>query len=75
MGRYMGALLCAGCVGLVMLVAPGLAVPESLDRRETVAALTLQRGHLPHVSLSDELTIILVGTALIGVASLVRRAS
>jgi hypothetical protein len=72
MRRYIGALLCAACV---MVVAPGVAVTEPLDRPETIAALTLQRGHLPHVSLSDELTIILVGTALIGVAALVRRAS
>ncbi len=70
MRRLIGALLCAGCV---MFVIPGAAVPEPRDRPGTVAGLSVQRSPIRPVFLSDELTIILVGTGLIGLAALVRR--
>jgi hypothetical protein len=69
MRRVIAALLCAGCI---VFATPGAAVPEPL---ETLAALSVARGPLlSRVALSDEVTIMLVGTALIGLAALVRRA-
>lgn len=70
MSRFIAALLCAGCI---VFATPGAAVPEPVTRHDGIAAQAMPGGPLPRVSLSDEMTIILVGTALIGLAALVRR--
>jgi hypothetical protein len=69
MGRVIAALVCTGCI---VVATPGAAVPEPL---ETLAALSVAPGPLmSQVTVSDEVTIMLVGTALIGLAALLRRA-
>ena len=72
MRRYLVAFICAGCV---MLVTTSGAVQDPRDRAEAVTTVAVQRVSLPAVSLSDEMTMVLVGTALIGLASLVRRSA
>jgi hypothetical protein len=58
-----------------MLVTTSGAVQDPRDRPEAVTTVAVQRVSLPAVSLSDEMTMVLVGTALIGLASLVRRSA
>ena len=58
-----------------MLVTTSAAVQDPRDRPEGVTTVAVQRVSLPAVTLSDEMTMVLVGTVLIGLASLVRRSA
>ena len=68
-------LLFAFIAGLLAIMAP-LATADTPDH-ETVASapVAVQRVSLPSVELSDEMSMVLVGTALIGLAAAVRRAA
>ena len=68
-------LLFAIIAGLLSIMAP-LAVADTPDD-ETVGSATVavQRVHVPSLELSDEVSMVLVGTALIGLAAAVRRAA
>ena len=68
-------LLFAFIAGLLAIMAP-LATADTPDD-ETVASapVAVQRVSLPSVELSDEMSMVLVGTALIGLAAAVRRAA
>ena len=72
MRKYFGTLMVAGIVGLV-------AGPAHAERttEESVAAGTVavQRINLPGAGIRDEAAMVLVGTALIGLAAAVRRAA
>jgi hypothetical protein len=65
-------------VGLVALAAPAAARPDSPDTAEAAAApapVAFQRVALPFTRMRDEAAMVLVGTALIGLAAAVRRAA
>jgi hypothetical protein len=72
-------IVCLMFIGVVALcVAPVLATgrpsqDEGGDRPDT--AVAVQRVNLPASGLRDEAAMVLVGTALIGLASAVRRAA
>ena len=68
-------LLFAIIAGLLAIMAP-LAVADTPDD-ETVGSATVavQRVHVPSLELSDEVSMVLIGTALIGLAAAVRRAA
>lgn len=71
MRRVLRGVICAGC--LVAASAPLGAAPDGQE--DTSAALAVQ--HVPGhpVGVRDELAMVLVGSALIGVAAAVRRAA
>jgi hypothetical protein len=68
-------LLFALIAGVLAIMAP-LALADTPDD-ETVASapVAVQRVTVPSVELSDEVSMVLVGTALIGLAAAVRRAA
>lgn len=74
MRRHFGTLLFAGLVS--MAAVPALA--EDTKDLETVtapSAVAVQRVSGPATGLRDEAAMVLVGTALIGLAAAVRRAA
>jgi len=68
-------LLFAAIAGMLAIMAP-MAVADTPDD-QTVGAtpVAVQRVNMPWVDLSDEAAMVLVGTALIGLAAAVRRAA
>lgn len=74
MGRLVVSLMFAGLVALLM--APVFAAPSvSDDAPSAGATVAVQRVNLPDTGLRDEAAMVLVGTALIGLAAAVRRAA
>ncbi len=74
MRRYLASLAFAGCFA----VATPLAAAPTADRDTPSAANTavaVQQMHVPAHGLRDEVAMVLVGTALIGLAAAVRRAA
>lgn len=75
MRRYLLSMTVAGFVGLMASpTAGGPAVPEK-DQRVDRAPLAVQRVAIPSSGIRDEAMMVLVGTALIGLAAAVRRAA
>jgi hypothetical protein len=72
MRRLVGVLFWTAWLAVAIPVA---VASEQAARADAPTVLTAQRGLLPQVTRTDEITIILVGTALIGLAALVRRTS
>ncbi len=76
MRRQIFSLMFVGVMGLwaASLLA---ATTTQEDGRETVAPgpVAVQRASLPATGLRDEAAMVLVGTALIGIAAAVRRAA
>ena len=74
MRRRVVSLMFAGLVAL--LSAPLLAAPSvSDDAPSSGATVAVQRVQLSDSGLRDEAAMVLVGTALIGLAAAVRRAA
>jgi hypothetical protein len=76
MGRQLKKWLLAGAAVLVM--APMAAAAPSGDLPPddvTTAQIAVQRVSVPATGLRDEAAMVLVGTALIGLAAAVRRAA
>jgi hypothetical protein len=74
MGRVVVGFLFAGLIAL--LSAPLFAGPTvSDDAPGTGATVAVQRVSIPGTGLRDEAAMVLVGTALIGLAAAVRRAA
>src|SRR5687768_1936459 len=75
MRRRVVSWVFAGAVGLMAPVAA--ASPAVEDGRDTVAPtpVAVQRVSVPAFGLRDEAAMVLVGTALIGLAAAVRRAA
>jgi hypothetical protein len=71
MRRWLRGVICAGC--LVAASAPLGAAPD--DPEDTSATLAVQRVPGHPAGVRDELAMVLVGSALIGVAAAVRRAA
>jgi hypothetical protein len=73
MRKYLAPLVFAGCA---LAASPLAAAPPNekptADARATVA---VQQVRVPMPGLRDEAAMVLVGTALIGLAAAVRRAS
>ena len=74
MRRYLLSVTVAGFVGLASPTAGGPAVPEK-DQTVDRAPLAVQRVAIPSSGIRDEAMMVLVGTALIGLAAAVRRAA
>jgi hypothetical protein len=70
MRRQLVSLAIAG----VAFLATGLGASPAVDEAST-PTVAVQRVSLPFPAIRDEATMVLVGTALIGVAAAVRRAS
>ena len=76
MRRHISSLMFIGVMGL--WASPLAATGGTQDEgREAVAtsAVAVQRVSLPATGLRDEAAMVLVGTALIGIAAAVRRAA
>ena len=77
MRRQLVTLMFAGLIGMV--AAPfAAASPAANDARESAASaapVAVQRVSLPATGVRDEAAMVLVGTALIGLAAAVRRAA
>ena len=67
-------LLFAVVAGLLAFMAP-MATADTPDGETAAAPVAVQRVSLPSMGLRDEATMIIVGTALIGLAAAVRRAA
>jgi hypothetical protein len=68
-------LLFAVVAGLLAFMAP-LAIADTPDDRAAASApVAVQRVSLQHLGIRDEAAMVLVGTALIGLAAAVRRAA
>jgi hypothetical protein len=74
MRRYLGWLLFVGVIALVG--APAFAEPGKTEEPQLAPApVAVQRVAVPGIGLKDEAAMVLVGTALIGLAAAVRRAA
>jgi hypothetical protein len=74
MGKYLASLVFAGCV---LAASPVLAAPPASEAPSTEAAtsVAVQQVRVAVAGLRDEAAMVLVGTALIGLAAAVRRAA
>jgi hypothetical protein len=72
MGKYLGSLLIAACVAFS---APASAEPVIGDAPRATGAVAVQQVRVHTLGLRDEAAMVLVGTALIGLAAAVRRAA
>jgi hypothetical protein len=70
-------LFCLMFVGLTGLWASSLMAtgPANAAEPDTAPAVAVQRVSIPATGLRDEAAMVLVGTALIGLAAAVRRAA
>jgi len=67
-------LLFAVVAGVLAFLAP-MATAHTPDEDTVAAPVAVQRVSFPSMGLRDEATMIVVGTALIGLAAAVRRAA
>lgn len=73
MGRYLGSLLLFASMALVG--SPASAERTKNEEQIAAAPVAVQRLPVPGFGLRDEAAMVLVGTALIGLAAAVRRAA
>jgi hypothetical protein len=78
MRKYLASLVFAGC-GLIAMPAPAAAAPTADEAHAVAAApvaapVAVQQVRMPF-GLRDEAAMVLVGTALIGLAAAVRRSA
>jgi LPXTG-motif cell wall-anchored protein len=74
MRRQFGALMFAGAMGIGAVAASGGTVDDPRPA-EPVATVAVQRVGLPTTGMRDEAAMVLVGSALIGLAAALRRAA
>lgn len=72
MRKYLASLAFSG---LLAVAAPSAATPEAVESPKANATVAVQQVKVPLPSLRDEAAMVLVGTALIGLAAAVRRAA
>jgi hypothetical protein len=72
MRKYLASLVFSG---LLAVAAPVAAAPEGVDTPHASPSVAVQQVKVPLPSLRDEAAMVLVGTALIGLAAAVRRAA
>jgi hypothetical protein len=75
MRRQFVSLTFAGLVALAATPIVAVASPEGPDEAVAASTVAVQRVAVPAPGLRDEAAMILVGTALIGLAAAVRRAA
>jgi hypothetical protein len=78
MRRYVGALVFAGCTAIGASAAAGPATTSDAAPVVTppaAPAVAVQQVRVPLPGLREEAAMVLVGTALIGLAAAVRRAA
>lgn len=75
MRRYLGSLAFAGCVAIAMPLAAASAPADNDTAIAADAAVAVQHVRVFAHGLRDEAAMVLVGTALIGLAAAVRRAA
>ncbi len=75
MRRYLGSLVFVGCVAFAAPLAAASATVDSDSTAVNSDAVAVQHVHMPTPGLRDEAAMVLVGTALIGLAAAVRRAA
>ncbi|NUR55080.1 MAG: hypothetical protein HOQ29_11580 [Acidobacteria bacterium] len=76
MRRYVGALVFAGCAALSGAAAAGPATTgDAAVHPPAPPAVAVQQVRVPLPGLREEAAMVLVGTALIGLAAAVRRAA
>lgn len=77
MRRQSGPLVFAGLIGLFAspLAAGFRPAVEEVRAETTAAPVAIQQVSLPGAGLRDEVAMVLVGSALIGLAAAVRRAA
>ena len=69
-----GALIVSGLIGLV--AAPATATITRMEEtRQAAAPVAVERISLPATGMRDDVAMVLIGTALIGLAAAVRRAA
>ncbi len=74
MRKYLASLAFAGCVVMASPVAAATTAPETTNVKASTA-VAVQQVRVPVTGLRDEAAMVLVGTALIGLAAAVRRAA
>ena len=73
MRKYLASLVFTGCA---LAASPVMAAPSVTEAESTVApTVAVQHVRIPMAGLRDEAAMVLVGTALIGLAAAVRRAA
>ena len=72
MRKYLASLAFGG---LLAIAAPVAAVPGATEGPSAGPTVAVQQVKVPLPSLRDEAAMVLVGTALIGLAAAVRRAA
>ena len=73
MRKYLASMVFTGCA---LAASSVMATPSVNEAESTVApAVAVQHVRLPMAGLRDEAAMVLVGTALIGLAAAVRRAA
>ncbi len=77
MRRYVGALVFAGCAALNGAAAAGPAATSdaAVATPPAAPAVAVQQVRMPLPGIREEAAMVLVGTALIGLAAAVRRAA
>jgi len=74
MRKGIGVVVFSGLVGLV--AAPWAATSTKIEEtRQAAAPVAVERVSIPGVSVRDDVAMVLIGTALIGLAAAVRRAA
>jgi hypothetical protein len=69
------SLMVAGAIGFLAAPLTATARPAEDETVQPAPAVAVQRFTLPATGLRDEAAMVLVGTALIGLAAAVRRAA
>jgi hypothetical protein len=76
MRRQFVSLTFAGLMGLwVSPLAAAATTPDEGRETPATGAVAVQRVNIPATGLRDEAAMVLIGTALIGIAAAVRRAA
>lgn len=77
MRRYVVFFVLAGCLALALplLAAPSAKGDTTVTGNPDAPAVAVQQVRVPLPGLRDEAAMVLVGTALIGLAAAVRRAA
>jgi hypothetical protein len=71
MRKYLGSILVAGCA----LASPLIAGASESEAPKAPRAVAVQQVRVPMPGLREEAAMVLLGTALIGLAAAVRRAA
>lgn len=70
-----GLVTVGGFLGCLVLTASVYASPAPTDASDQDQAVAIQQGHVTLPELRDEAAMVLVGSALIGLAAAVRRSA